>query len=78
VRIDLFVFYWFTLFLQTFFFPFSVMGYYSMKGYRKLGMNEFDNDEALKADLLAKHESFLLINGMVTAAFDSAEPETNS
>jgi hypothetical protein len=33
VRIDLFVFYGFTLFLQSFFFPFSLLGH-SLSGYR--------------------------------------------
>jgi hypothetical protein len=61
VRIDLFVFYGFTLFLQTFFFPFSVVGH-SVNAYRLLNSKDGDVEvgEGLREDLISNediHES---------------------
>jgi hypothetical protein len=43
IRMDLFIFYGFTLFLQSFFFPFSCIGYF-FSGYSKLKTEDADDD----------------------------------
>jgi hypothetical protein len=54
-RLDLFIFYGFTLFLQTFFFPFSLVGYLwsgrkFAKGRQTLSLNNADGEECDKLD----------------------------
>jgi hypothetical protein len=69
IRIDLFVFYGLTLFLQTFFFPFSLVGH-TVSAYRLLSNKDMDlelEDETLDKTLISE----ATIHGNVAETFAS-------
>jgi hypothetical protein len=68
-RIDLFVFYGFTLFLQTFFFPFSLVGYTESK-YVRLAHDEEETDR-LDDALLDKNSAVGSIETMTSLSMDN-------
>jgi photosystem II stability/assembly factor-like uncharacterized protein len=68
-RIDLFVFYGFTLFLQTFFFPFSLVGY-TVSKYVRLAHDEEETDR-LDDALLDKNSAVGSIETKTSLSMDN-------